>query len=317
MNEIVVTMTEGEALEWKCQVSAQANNLRVLISDGYERQAWKALGYKNWTECVHAISEEFNLSESYIWKLQAANKVEKLLDYSPVGTIPETQLRPLTHLEPEQQREAWQLAIESAPGGKITAAVVLAAARVINREKQAERRQEQIAETPTVPDGKFNVIYADPPWQYTFGFDIHGAADRHYATMSIDDLCNLPIRDLAEDNAVLFLWTTSPKLFDAHDVIKAWGFEYKTSFVWDKVKHVMGHYNSVRHEFLLLCIKGSFPKQSDTLHDSVIEIERSDEHSEKPEYFRQLIETMYPLSKKIELFARRKSEGWDAWGNEL
>ena len=95
------------------------------------------------------------------------------------------------------------------------------------------------------------------------------------------------------------------------------GFEYKTSFVWDKVKHVMGHYNSVRHEFLLLCIKGSFPKQSDTLHDSVIEIERSDEHSEKPEYFRQLIETMYPLSKKIELFARRKSEGWDAWGNEL
>ena len=91
--------------------------------------------------------------------------------------------------------------------------------------------------------------------------------------MSIDDLCNLPIRDLAEDNAVLFLWTTSPKLFDAHDVIKAWGFEYKTSFVWDKVKHVMGHYNSVRHEFLLLCIKGSFPKQSDTLHDSVIEIE--------------------------------------------
>lgn len=186
--------------------------------------------------------------------------------------------------------------------------------------KEAERklrRQDRIENTPMMPNGKYNVIYADPPWKYEFGFDIHGAADRHYNTMTIRELCELPVPELAEDNAVLFLWVTSPKLFDANEIIKAWGFDYKTSFIWDKVKHVMGHYNSVRHEILLVCVKGSFPKQSDTLHDSVIEIERSDEHSEKPEYFRQLIETMYPLSKKIELFARKKVEGWTAWGNEL
>ena len=186
--------------------------------------------------------------------------------------------------------------------------------------KEAERiirRRDRIESTPVIPDGKFNVIYADPPWKYDFGFDIHGAADRHYHTMTIQELCDLPIPEIVEDNAVLFMWVTSPKLFDANKVITAWGFEYKTSFVWDKVKHVMGHYNSVRHEFLLVCVKGSFPKQSDTLHDSVITIERSDEHSEKPEYFRQLIEDMYPKSKKIELFARKPAEGWASWGNEL
>jgi len=247
-------------------------------------------------------------------------KVLDNLQSSPIGELlptNEAQARPLASLEPAEQIEAWKRAITSTPEGKITAAVVLKAAKEVEREKREERRQDRIESTPVIPNGVYNVIYADPPWQYAFGFDIHGAADRHYSTMSIDDLCKLPIKDMVEDNAVLFMWTTSPKLFDSHAVIQAWGFEYKTSFVWDKVKHVMGHYNSVRHEFLLLCTRGSFPKQSDTLHDSVIEIERSDEHSEKPEYFRQLIETMYPRSKKIELFARRKVEGWDAWGNEL
>jgi len=186
-----------------------------------------------------------------------------------------------------------------------------------NEASRIIRRQNRIESTPIIPDGKYNVIYADPPWKYDFGFDIHGAADRHYHTMTIQELCDLPISDLTEDNAVLFMWVTSPKLFDAHKIITAWGFDYKTSFIWDKVKHVMGHYNSVRHEILLVCVRGSFPKQSDTLHDSVITIERSDEHSEKPQYFRELIETMYPKSKKIELFARQKIEGWDSWGNEL
>lgn len=180
------------------------------------------------------------------------------------------------------------------------------------------RRGIQIEQTKDIepPTGKYQVIYADPPWQYQFGFDIHGAALRHYNTMTIEELCALPIKVLAEDNAVLFLWVTSPKLADCFAIINAWGFEYKTSFVWDKVKHVMGHYNSVRHEFLLICTRGSYPKQSDTLIDSVVTVERSDEHSEKPTRFREIIEEMYPVSNKIELFARTKTLGWDVWGNE-
>jgi len=249
--------------------------------------------------------------------IEAAETVENLRPMGLILPTNERQTRPLTSLEPKEQVEAWKRVIETTPEGKITAAVVLKAAKEVEREKRQERRQDRIESTPVIPDGKYNVIYADPPWKYDFGFDIYGAADRHYHTMSIEELCNLPIPELTEDNAVLFLWVTSPKLFDAQRIIKAWGFDYKTSFVWDKVKHVMGHYNSVRHEFLLVCVKGSFPKQSNTLHDSVIEIERSDEHSEKPDYFRQLIEEMYPKSKKIELFARQIAEGWDAWGNEL
>ena len=314
----IITLDERSRLFQLEETIRQGLNTFVDVGNALLEIRDKRLYRQEYNTFEEYCREQWGFSKNYANKLIASTEaVLNLGTIVPILPKTESQARPLTSLEPEEQVEAWKRVITSTPEGKITAAIVLKAAKEVEREKRADRRQDRIESTPVIPNGKYNLIYADPPWQYTFGFDIHGAADRHYATMSIDDLCNLPIRDLAEDNAVLFLWTTSPKLFDAHDVIKAWGFEYKTSFVWDKVKHVMGHYNSVRHEFLLLCIKGSFPKQSDTLHDSVIEIERSDEHSEKPEYFRQLIETMYPLSKKIELFARRKSEGWDAWGNEL
>lgn len=189
----------------------------------------------------------------------------------------------------------------------------------INQVMREIRRDRQIEGVKEIqpPKGKYQIIYADPPWQYQFGFDIHGAALRHYNTMSIPELCELPIKELSEENSVLFMWATSPKLEDAFMVMNAWGFEYKTSFVWDKVKHVMGHYNSVRHELLLIGVRGSFPKQSNTLIDSVVTIERSDEHSEKPERFREIIDDMYPFGERIELFARKKVDGWNTWGSEL
>src|SRR4030095_7531257 len=96
----------------------------------------------------------------------------------------------------------------------------------------------------------------------------------------------------------------------------AWGFEYKTAFIWDKVKHNYGHYNSVRHELLLIATKGSCVPDSNELYDSVVVIER-EEHSSKPEYFRSIIDEMYrPKGKdRIELFARSKlPKGWIGWG---
>jgi len=134
--------------------------------------------------------------------------------------------------------------------------------------------------------------------------------------MSIEELCALPIAKLAQDDAVLFLWVTSPMLEDSFEVIKAWGFKYKTSFVWDKVKHNFGHYNSVRHEFLLVCTRGSCTPDTLKLYDSVQTIERSSEHSEKPEEFRSIIDTLYPDGERIELFARDEVDGWNSWGNE-
>ena len=87
-----------------------------------------------------------------------------------------------------------------------------------------------------LPTDKYRVVYADPPWQYGDKLvDGYGAAEHHYETMSLEDICNLKIQ--TEDNAVLFLWATSPLLEDAFKVIKAWGFKYKSSFVWDKIDH--------------------------------------------------------------------------------
>jgi N6-adenosine-specific RNA methylase IME4 len=113
------------------------------------------------------------------------------------------------------------------------------------------------------------------------------------------------------------MWTTSPVLDECFEVIKAWGFEYKSSFIWDKISHNYGHYNSVRHELLLVCTKGScLPDKDAPLFDSVQSIQRTKEHSEKPEEFRKIINTLYPEGKRVELFARKKVEGWDVWGNE-
>ena len=177
-------------------------------------------------------------------------------------------------------------------------------------------------------EGKYRVFYADPPWQYSDRLvESYGAAEHHYPTLSLDQLCgeeDLPngrtlpamIDGASAKDAVLFLWVTSPLLNDAQRVIESWGFEYKSSFIWDKVKHNYGHYNSVRHEVLLIAVRGSCLPDEKKLHDSVVSIERTGRHSEKPEYFRQLIDRLYPHGNRLELFAREEHEGWKAWGNE-
>lgn len=178
-------------------------------------------------------------------------------------------------------------------------------------------QQHTNGKTPELPSGKYRVIYADPPWKYgnTMPEYFSEQAD-HYPLMTITELCEMPIRELALDDAVLFLWVTSPILKQAFDVIQSWGFEYKASFVWDKIKHNMGHYNSVRHEFLLICTRGSCQPDVQKLFDSVVSVERG-QHSEKPEVFREIIDTLYPEGERVELFARRHVDGWAYFGNEV
>jgi N6-adenosine-specific RNA methylase IME4 len=184
-----------------------------------------------------------------------------------------------------------------------------------------ERRALEVKQRVSLPDAKYRVIYADPPWCYSDKADEGaiqaGGAERHYPSMTIKELCALGVPKIVESDAVLFLWVTSPLLFECAPVIKAWGFSYKASFVWDKVKHNMGHYNSVRHELLLVCTRGSATPDQMQLFDSVQSVEKTD-HSVKPEKFREIIDTLYPHGKRVELFARRDvPNGWEAWGNEL
>ena len=185
------------------------------------------------------------------------------------------------------------------------------------RELREEIRRKDIEEKSVeLPTGKYRIFYADPPWKYSNSMPSSFTEQaNHYQLMELDDIMNLKIKDIAEDNAVLFLWSTSPILEDAFKVIHAWGFQYKSSIIWDKEIMVMGHYVGIQHELLLICTRGACIPFIKELTPSVIRI-RKEKHSKKPDKFREIIESLYPYGNKIELFAREKIEGWEVFGNE-
>jgi len=183
-------------------------------------------------------------------------------------------------------------------------------------QARALERRKDITNIPTLPPGKYQVIYADPPWQYR-NSGLGGSAESHYSTMPMDKLENLKadIQSRATDDAVLFLWVTSPFLPKGLELCQAWGFEYKTNFVWIKDKSTygkLGFYSYSQHEFLFVATKGSCLPWSDSLHSSLI-IAPKGEHSAKPELVYEIIERMYP-GPYIELFARKKRPNWESWG---
>ena len=186
--------------------------------------------------------------------------------------------------------------------------------RAFTQIQKAERLEKNMA--TEWPKGKYRVIYADPPWQYGDERSGFGGAVDHYNTMSMAELKSMPVASLTEDNAVLFLWGTAPLLPEAIELIEAWGFKYKTNIVWDKVRANLGNYTSVRHEHLFIATKGSGVPDNTTRVDSVQVVERIGRHSEKPEEFRNIIETLYTYGNKLELFARKSVEGWEVFGNE-
>lgn len=182
------------------------------------------------------------------------------------------------------------------------------------------KRDEVSQRVEAFPSSTYRVIYADPPWQYNDvrGFDGYAAsaAEDHYPTMSVAELSAMDVRTLADDDAVLLCWATFPLLDDALAVVKAWGFTYKTAFVWDKQRANMGHYHTASAELLLVATRGSGVPDSDTREDQVQRVARG-KHSEKPEAFRALIDRLYTHGRRIELFRRGDApSGWDIWGNE-
>ena len=174
---------------------------------------------------------------------------------------------------------------------------------------------------------KYNIIYADPPWSYKDKRDKHprmcGGAISHYNTMSIEQIKSLPIKELAADNCMLFLWVTFPNLQEGLDVIKAWGFKYKTlGFSWIKTNKNngkpffgIGYYTKSNCEVCLIGVKGKPIKVSNSVSSVIISPRQ--EHSKKPDQIRDKIVELCGDVPRIELFARQKTEGWDAWGNEV
>lgn len=173
--------------------------------------------------------------------------------------------------------------------------------------------------------GKYGIIYADPPWHYkVYSKKGEGrSAESHYPTMSIDDIRALPVSELSGDNCVLFLWITFPMLKEALSVIEAWGFQYKTvAFVWIKLnKKVaslfwgMGFWTRANAEFCILATKGRPKRISAKVHQVIVSA--VEEHSKKPDETRRRIIQLMGDLPRIELFARKKTAGWDVWGNEV
>lgn len=162
---------------------------------------------------------------------------------------------------------------------------------------------------------RFPTIYADPPWDYD-NSSSRGAAINHYPTMSLEEICAEPVRELAAENAHLHLWTTNAFLRPAYDVLDAWGFEFKSCFVWVKQNIGMGNYWRVSHEFLLLGVRGNLTFR-DRTQASWIGADRSS-HSRKPAVVRALIEKVSP-GPYLELYGREAlpDSAWTVYGNQV
>lgn len=172
----------------------------------------------------------------------------------------------------------------------------------------------------------YRTIVADPPWQYqkdTSDGCKPGTAERHYPTMSMRDIAALPVAPLAEDNAHLYLWVTNPRLdgdrhdhtFTPFDVVRAWGFEYKTMLTWAKDGAPgLGWYFRASTEHVLFAVRGRLPIPPESRERNLFHGPKA-RHSEKPANFMDMVERVSP-GPYIELFARRQRLGWDTWGNE-
>jgi len=174
-----------------------------------------------------------------------------------------------------------------------------------------------------VLDKKYSIIYADPPYDYKGGKQHNNtksnkSATDHYPTMKLDEMKKLNIKDITEDDCLLYMWSTSPHLDQAIELGTAWGFKYITiAFVWDKQKVNPSYYTMSQVEICLLFKKGKIPQPRGKRNIRQFISSCREAHSKKPDEIRDRIVEMFPIQNKIELFARQEYIGWDNFGNEI
>lgn len=196
--------------------------------------------------------------------------------------------------------------------------------KTISQVKSEQRRKERESKIIEISsrnkelkaESIYSVVYADPPWRYEYVKAESRAIENQYPTMGLDDIRRMPVSNICTQDAILFLWVTSPKLEEGLSVLNAWGFQYRTCAVWDKEKIGMGYYFRQQHELLLVGVRGSMPVPEPGSRVASVIRARRGKHSEKPDFVPALIETMYPRYAKVELFARVTRDGWDSWGNQ-
>jgi N6-adenosine-specific RNA methylase IME4 len=214
--------------------------------------------------------------------------------------------------------KACKRAVAAAEGNRAALNEERVEIRRVKAARRAEREAELGAKQRAMPEQRFGVIYADPPWRfepYSRETGMDRAADNHYPTDDLTKIADLAVP--AADDCVLFLWATVPMLTSALFVMHGWGFSYKSHFIWVKDKIGTGYWNRNKHELLLIGTRGNIPAPAPGYqYESVIPAPIG-EHSAKPVGFRQMIEELYPTLPKLEMFARGgQLEGWTRWGLE-
>ncbi len=207
---------------------------------------------------------------------------------------------------------------------------------IYNKKAKTKTKVNPLSDIyPVLPNKKYQVIYADPPWDYggkmqydkttikseneNFEREIFiSSATFKYPTLKLKELEQLNIASIADDDCILFMWTTGPQMENAIKLGTAWGFEYKTvAFVWDKMVHNPGRYTLSQTEFVLAFKRGKFPTPRGARNIRQLVTVHRGEHSVKPYQVIEGITKMFPQQNKIELFARNNYEGWDNWGLEI
>jgi len=170
---------------------------------------------------------------------------------------------------------------------------------------------------------RFSIIYADPPWSYQGqkqhnGVEGNKSVTDHYNVVDLEKLKTLNVASVCESDCLLFMWTSSPHLDQAIDLMRAWGFQYKTvAFVWYKQKTNPGYYTMSECEICIVGKRGCIPQPRGTRNERQFLSEKRGAHSAKPAAIRERISRMFPTQKKLELFCREKIAGWSSWGNEV
>jgi N6-adenosine-specific RNA methylase IME4 len=192
-------------------------------------------------------------------------------------------------------------------------AVRSGAKTVSTAKREAKRTERRESDPGPPPTGTFRTIVIDPPWDYG-DHSVRGAAATHYAVMSLADITALPVKDMAGEEAHLYLWVTNPHMPIIWDIIEAWGFDYKTMLTWVKPQMGTGHYFRGATEHVAFCTRGNLPLRKANIRNW-FEADRT-KHSAKPEKFYKLVEEA-SHGPYVELFARTRREGWEGWGDEL
>ena len=197
------------------------------------------------------------------------------------------------------------------------------------REKQERRAQlerELGAKIMALPEERFGVMLADPEWRFEVWGGPSGSLvspDNHFPTSELEKIKARDVPSISARDCVLFLWATVPMEDQAHEVLRAWGFAYRSGYVWVKTKadgsrraqrHGQGYWNINHHEILLVGTRGKPPAPAPGTQFSSVIYAPAREYGRKPDIVYEMIETMFPHLPRIELNARRRRKGWKGWG---